>query len=274
MLKVEGYSLAPAKIRMLPPTKDQSCAPVGTCFFYNRENITYLITNGHNLTGRNPETKDHLPGFIYQPTWLSVNLSTISSEKEGGLYKKNYLVPLYKEIDTLNEPMWLIHPEKEYSIDVVAIPFNVPEGVKIFAINEFPQSHKAIEQPGDDVFILGYPILLDETLDLPIWKRGSVATEPGQNLGGMPKFLVDTATRPGMSGSPVILHRKTFDIDKETESITLIQEKFIGIYSGRIGGNDEFQAQLGIVWKSSVIEEIIDGNYKSSTDFMQWKSKK
>jgi hypothetical protein len=32
---------------------------------------------------------------------------------------------------------------------------------------------------------------------------------------------------------------------------------FMGIYSGQIG-KDELKAQLGIVWKARVIEEIID----------------
>ncbi|MDZ7783208.1 MAG: hypothetical protein U5K56_09900 [Halioglobus sp.] len=33
---------------------------------------------------------------------------------------------------------------------------------------------------------------------------------------------------------------------------------FIGVYSGRIG-KDEAKAQLGIVWKVVVMEEIING---------------
>jgi hypothetical protein len=32
---------------------------------------------------------------------------------------------------------------------------------------------------------------------------------------------------------------------------------FIGVYSGRIG-TDELKAQLGVVWKAKVIDEIID----------------
>jgi hypothetical protein len=35
-------------------------------------------------------------------------------------------------------------------------------------------------------------------------------------------------------------------------------ELFLGVYSGRLG-EDEFKAQLGIVWKKEVIEEIITG---------------
>ena len=41
---------------------------------------------------------------------------------------------------------------------------------------------------------------------------------------------------------------------------------FLGVYSGRIG-NDELQAQLGIVWKKKVIEEIITGQTRGNTEF-------
>jgi hypothetical protein len=36
---------------------------------------------------------------------------------------------------------------------------------------------------------------------------------------------------------------------------------FIGVYSGRIG-KDESKAQLGIVWKARVIDEIISGGVR------------
>jgi hypothetical protein len=37
-------------------------------------------------------------------------------------------------------------------------------------------------------------------------------------------------------------------------------QNFVGIYSGRYTGDTQFDAQLGIVWKKSVIDEIIDGD--------------
>jgi hypothetical protein len=33
--------------------------------------------------------------------------------------------------------------------------------------------------------------------------------------------------------------------------------RFIGVYSGRIGAQDELQAQLGIVWRAEVVDQII-----------------
>lgn len=55
-----------------------------------------------------------------------------------------------------------------------------------------------------DVFVLGYPKGISGGGEFPIWKRASIATEPDIQLGTLPKMLVDTATREGMLGAPVI----------------------------------------------------------------------
>jgi hypothetical protein len=55
-----------------------------------------------------------------------------------------------------------------------------------------------------DVFVLGYPKGIDGGGEFPIWKRGSIATEPGVHRGGPPHILIDTATREGISGARAI----------------------------------------------------------------------
>lgn len=95
---------------------------------------------------------------------------------------------------------------------------------------------------------------------MPIWKKSSIATEPDINIEGLPKTLIDTATRSGLSSSPAIMQRIGIHgmVDGKmlpTTSIGRIRN-FLGVYSGRVG-DDEFKAQLGVVWKARVIEEII-----------------
>ena len=114
----------------------------------------------------------------------------------------------------------------------------------------------------DEAFVIGYPFSDATYLQLPIWKRASIASEPDVDVDQLPKLLIDTATRPGLSGSPVIMQRVGIhgmnggEIDKNT--IIGRIRNFLGVYSGRIGA-DEVKAQLGIVWKAHVIQEIIDG---------------
>ena len=74
-----------------------------------------------------------------------------------------------------------------------------------------------------------------------------------------------------MSGSPVIYKERRQigigDGDPGTPNVKFSNNlmKFIGIYSGRIG-DDVMKAQLGIVWKSSVIDEIIYQRAESAAE--------
>jgi hypothetical protein len=83
-------------------------------------------------------------------------------------------------------------------------------------------------------------------------------------------MYVDSATRAGMSGSVVvarhiIVGKKITKKDgTETEPfLYAVKDVVLGIYSGRLGADLE-KAQLGIVWKRSVIEETVSGNSVAS----------
>jgi hypothetical protein len=97
---------------------------------------------------------------------------------------------------------------------------------------------------------------------LPIWKRATIATEPDFDLDGLPKFYIDTATREGMSGSPVYAQEVGYWLpegESDQSKATLGKgRRFLGVYSGRLGADDEFKAQRGIVWKESALISLIE----------------
>ena len=74
--------------------------------------------------------------------------------------------------------------------------------VGLYPLNELANDPLVIGI-GMEVFILGYPFKIAPPA-FPIWKRGSIASEPElvRMTGGY--LYVDTASRPGMSGAPVI----------------------------------------------------------------------
>jgi hypothetical protein len=118
-------------------------------------------------------------------------------------------------------------------------------------------------EAGLDCFILGHPEGITGPVFTPVWKRGSIATEPHPN---QPTFLVDSATRQGMSGSPVIARHSGLlglsdDGKLSGDSVIGTCENFVGIYSGRLG-NDELGFQLGRVWKSAVLETLLNNPVK------------
>jgi hypothetical protein len=119
-------------------------------------------------------------------------------------------------------------------------------------------------QIGMEVFILGYPFGI-EPPGLPVWKRGTIASEPDIVRMTSGYYLVDTASRPGMSGAPVILRSWTSDyVEEGVRAITdTPATNVIGVYSGRLHAATD-EAQIGMVWHVSYIEEIIAGNMRDT----------
>lgn len=113
------------------------------------------------------------------------------------------------------------------------------------------------------MYVIGYPLGIISGLPLPIWKRATIASEPLVNPEGLPKVLVDTATCKGMSGSVAIT--QTFQVGpypkkdgSNSNTLMAITREIVGVYSGRVGAS-AIKAQLGIVCKTHVIDEIIGG---------------
>jgi hypothetical protein len=120
---------------------------------------------------------------------------------------------------------------------------------------------------GSDVFVLGYPFGIGPGA-LPIWKRGSIASEPEMTaIINQNHIFLDTASRPGMSGSPIIKRSwgthfyENGDIKTETDSIAT---RFVGVYSGRMVSNDPLDAQLGLAWPAALVTEIVAGRKRDN----------
>jgi hypothetical protein len=117
------------------------------------------------------------------------------------------------------------------------------------------------------VFILGYPRGLTKQGILPIWKRATIASEPLIDLeGGVPAMLVDSVTREGMSGSPV-LYFGPFVTNSGGEQVKTVnysssmsvgQPWLVGVYAGRDGVTGEEQDMaVGRVWHRRLLDEIL-----------------
>ena len=240
----------------------------GTGFFWLHDDAVFLITAWHVVTGWDPVREKSLsPKTAFHPTHLEIPILVKPEEafEKPIAARKRIELPLY---DLGQQPRWFEHPDWGKQVDAVAVyvtkiddqlisrPINAIEGLTDFE-----------PYVGDDVFVLGYPRGFDGGHELAIWKRGSIASQPNVDLEKLPKILVDTATREGMSGAPVIARRRGLIIPRGVQGtpgqftwLELIgqADTFLGVYSGRIG-DDELGVQLGIVWKARVLEEIIVG---------------
>jgi hypothetical protein len=112
-----------------------------------------------------------------------------------------------------------------------------------------------------EVFILGYPKGLSMQGVMPVWKRGSIASEPLFDvMDQAPAFLVDAATRDGMSGSPVLYFGDEIT-DALGRSAAVGNQQgepwLVGVYAGREGvTKEEMDMTLGRVWHRRLLDEI------------------
>ena len=173
-------------------------------FVYRRRERLYLITNWHVVTALNAETGTHLHkgGARRNLLRAQFNLTVTDFGKED--------IKIRLRDDNV-APLWLVHPvhprnSYDKRIDVVAIPLGLSADKRpfgVYPINDLASDKLKIEI-GMDVFILGCPFGAKPP-GFPVWKRGSIASEPDLVRLSDRYYLVDTASRPGMSGSPVVL---------------------------------------------------------------------
>jgi hypothetical protein len=231
----------------------------GTGFVYEKDQATYLVTNWHVVAGRDPNTGE----CVAETKGVPDMISTMFRQKDQPGTCHRETIELYRD-SQMREPSWYEHPRYGRTVDVVVLPLSdrLRTNYRLFPINAIDFDTNFKEEVADEAFVIGYPFFDTPYLQLPIWKRANIASEPSVDLDQVPKLLIDTATRPGLSGSPVIMqrigiHGMTGKTMSGAEIIGRIRN-FIGVYSGRIGAH-ELKAQLGIVWKARVIAEIIDG---------------
>ena len=108
----------------------------------------------------------------------------------------------------------------------------------------------------DVVSVVGFPFGIAGGGSLAIWATGFIASEPDINYKDLPVFLIDSRSRPGQSGSPVVAHRNGGPVLLEDNSTHVFAEpvtRFLGVYSGRI--NQE--SDLGMVWKADALTALI-----------------
>ncbi|MGV1014489.1 MAG: S1 family peptidase [Methyloceanibacter sp.] len=255
MTTIDQFSLTTAPIEQFFKSTSLGHA---TGFVWYLDGIFYLVTNWHVVTCRNFQTGDNLTNHGGRPDKLRV-MFNIRTPTFG---KQRYDLIIR---DENGEPLWLVYPGRRLDVVAIPLPFTGTEPTFILnPINTLASADLAVGV-GMDVFILGYPFGA-EPPGLPVWKQGSIASEPELARLTTDYFLVDTASRPGMSGAPVIRRSWGYHLFRgDTVSMGPGAETtFIGVYSGRIHTADTSDAQLGLVWPASYINEIIVGNTRDT----------
>lgn len=230
-------------------TRGQPMA-TGTGFVVQRGASSYLVTNRHNLSGRTyPDNRPMHPSAATPDTII------ILHNVAGQL---GTWVPVHEPLyDASDLPLWLEHPDHGRTVDVVALPLTNLNDVELYPHDPWVTEPAVMAGVASGVSIVGFPFGLTSAGAMAIWTQGAIATEPSMDFSGLPVFLIDSRTRPGQSGSPVIFYSSGGSIPMADGGVSLTPgpvERLLGVYSGRI--ND--QSDLGFVWKAQVVRDIIE----------------
>ncbi|WP_340317918.1 S1 family peptidase [Rhizorhabdus argentea] len=239
----------------LTPMFEQKPLGSATGFLWTLHGRHFLITNWHVVTGRNHETGKCLLDNAAIPDRIVVSFPR----------DERLAPPLDVTVWTVDRdgnPRWTEHPIYRQSVDVVALPIEPPpdgEG-SYFPMNGIPEI-ELVQRIGMRVFILGFPFGR-QGLGMPVWKQATFASEPFLSPEIQRYLIVDTASRPGMSGSPVI--QREYGEVRTDEGVIghavggLGACRFVGVYSGRFHTNDPNDAQLGRVWPRQLVWDIVE----------------
>lgn len=257
---VSQLSLFPIKIIQLCKGE-----PVGSgtgCIFVSSpRGEHFLVTNWHILTGRQTQNPAELmPNVPDSPDEIRFSLFQSDTNYERTLTLR---APLYDR--NSNAARWIEHPRGGCVIDLAALPLvDIPDEAEVISSADLRPTQNMKLEVGMDVFIIGFPYgITGGGGILPVWKKGTIATEPYVLLDDLPKFLVDSSTRLGMSGSPVFSYATGTYRTTDNEVVQSFGPQppynFVGVLSAHIGSGNAAKPlpELAVIWHAQAVSEMM-----------------
>lgn len=269
-MAIDHLSLSTTPI-ILRNNDDVVSQGTGFLFLRERENeqALFLVTNYHVLTGSSPEKKEAPKGNNIE--WF------FHTDKNDSSKLKTIRFPLFNKEGT---PLWLTSATcPEADLAVIPIPHALAQDCDIRCISEkWSTESDLVVRPTTTGTLVGYPYgFYDKKNSLPVWKTGSIASEPEVDFDGKPYFLLDISAFPGMSGSPAFaIAYGTYESTSGATKVGGVR-KFLGIYASmqmlnkqmyleqlvhsdpKLGVKDQESLELGHVWKADLIIELVNG---------------
>jgi len=217
-----------------------------------------LITNWHVVTGRHIESRQ-----VLDPKGQVPDALIVFHNAEGEL--GTWITRAERLYDDAGDPHWLEHPVHGPLVDVVGVPLTDLKEVAVYPYSySGPSGHGAAELPtamkwgpSDFLNVIGFPFGWTAGGAMGIWVQVAIASEPELDFKGLPRFLIDSRTREGQSGSPVVIYKRNGWVTLDDGRLFMIHNVvtlLVGVYSGRLNR----ESDLGTVWKTSIVKEIAE----------------
>jgi hypothetical protein len=170
------------------------------------------------------------------------------------------------EVEIPEDGCWLQDPEfDDLRTDIAALACVTDPDRKVNCLNDNAEIFEDIfTHVGMECAIVGYPTSHFGGLMMPVWRRGSIASEPLLPIDGKPMFLLDAATSPGFSGAPVFRrHFGPLPQQQSDGSLKILADRvmttsFVGIYAGRLQ-HPHYGGEVPFVFYANRIPELFKG---------------
>ncbi|MBP6811710.1 MAG: trypsin-like peptidase domain-containing protein [Saprospiraceae bacterium] len=222
----------------------------GTGFVIKSKTRYYLITNWHIVTHRNAWDNSWMDEIHVIPDSIKI----MHNSKGVG----NYSLRTEALLDKDKKPLYHVFRSEKSIVDVVAIPLKDTIGLDIYPVNYSITYSDLRITPTNMVFVVGFPkgkkFSESGNQYLPIWKSGTIASEPDVNEGGKPIIWLDLQGYTGMSGSPVYFITREKVLRNGGRVVSGTQQTFfMGVFS-----HIAPEINLGALWKSTFLKEKFD----------------
>jgi hypothetical protein len=260
----------------------------GTGFIAEYRGHFGLVTNWHILTGCNADT-----AIQEYPTPDKITCDiTVADEIRWVNFKETLKKRIPIEVPLINDGLftWNSFTDVAPQIDLGLVlldeylPETPPDGGPVHITTEKgarniyqrglistsdddkPDLARSYPQVGKDVPILGYPGFLEVGHGFPVWRKGSIASEPHipvvrEGVETNSIIYVDAITRSGMSGAPVVRFAEEGEKFRTNTGEHVELEfrgiQFVGVYSGRDGTiPNKDETGIAHVWKAELVTAL------------------
>ena len=253
------------------------------------EEQIFFITTRITLSDKATNEKSIGTGFIVKVPIINdpaISVVLLISNKhvfknyknkiEFSLHKRDIVdrnIPIIEEMINFSlkdfAELYYEHPDKD--VDLACVNISSIDSNNAFYKNINIEMFSTCDEkellPGNEVWFIGYPEnRYDVIHNLPILRKGFIASIPHIDYNGKKQIVIDAQVFPGSSGSPVFT-----DIDGKYKLVGVVSETMIRNEKlHEVTTTVENQVQqiigLGLIQKSILVKELIDYVIQERTD--------